>query len=56
MFQITNDEWDSLRSQIVTSKNNRSGRRYAPNEIIIALNNLIGQPPKTKKIGFNAGN
>ena len=25
------------------------------NEIIIALNNLIAQPPKTKKIGFNAG-
>jgi phage regulator Rha-like protein len=24
------------------------------NEIIIALNNLIEQPPKTKKIGFNA--
>jgi len=26
------------------------------NEIIIALNNLIEQPPKVKKIGFNAGN
>jgi phage regulator Rha-like protein len=26
------------------------------NEIIIALNNLIEQPPKTKRIGFNAGN
>jgi hypothetical protein len=26
------------------------------NEIIIALNNLIEQPPKTKKIGFNAEN
>jgi phage regulator Rha-like protein len=25
-------------------------------QIIIALNNLIEQPPKTKKIGFNAGN
>jgi hypothetical protein len=24
------------------------------NEIIIALNNLVEQPPKTKKIGFNA--
>jgi hypothetical protein len=24
------------------------------NEIIIALNNLIEQPPKTKRIGFNA--
>jgi len=119
MFQLTDDEWDSLRSQIVISKSNRGGRRYAPyvfteqgvsmlssvinseraievninimrtfvklrqyvlsksdtneqiadlrkllmlyiekndkrvNEIIIALNNLIEQPPKTKKIGFN---
>jgi hypothetical protein len=26
------------------------------NEIIIALNNLIEKPPKTKRIGFNAGN
>jgi hypothetical protein len=26
------------------------------NEIIIALNNLIEQPPKTKKIDFYAGN
>jgi len=25
-------------------------------QIIIALNNLITQPPKAKKIGFNAGN
>ena len=25
------------------------------NEIIIALNNLIAQPPKTRPIGFNAG-
>jgi hypothetical protein len=25
-------------------------------QIIIALNNLIEQPPKTKKIGFNTGN
>jgi len=25
-------------------------------QIIIALNNLIEQPSKTKKIGFNAGN
>jgi hypothetical protein len=30
MFQLTNDEWKSLRSQIVTSNNNRGGRRYAP--------------------------
>ena len=25
-------------------------------QIIIALNNLIEKPPKTKTIGFNAGN
>jgi hypothetical protein len=31
MFQLTEDEWDSLRSQIVISKNSRGGRRYAPN-------------------------
>jgi len=122
MFQLTDDEWNSLRSQFVTSKNNRGGRRYAPyvfteqgvsmlssvinseraikvninimrtfvklrhyvllksdtneqiaelrkllmlyiekndkrvNEIIIALNNLIEQPTKTRRIGFNTGN
>jgi phage regulator Rha-like protein len=120
MFQLTDEEWDSLRSQIVISNNNRGGRRYAPyvfteqgvsmlssvinseraidvninimrtfvklrhyvlsesdtneqiaelrkllmlyiekndkrvNDIIIALNNLIEHPPKTKMIGFNA--
>ena len=27
---ISNDEADSLRSQIATSKSNRGGRRYAP--------------------------
>jgi len=129
MFQLTDKEWNSLRSQIVISKNNRGGRRYAPyvfteqgvsmlssvinseraievninimrafvrlrhfvlakndtneqiaelrkllmvymentdyklskhdktiNQIIIALNNLIERPPKTKRIGFNADN
>jgi hypothetical protein len=30
MFQLTNEEWEYLRSQIVTSNNNRGGRRYAP--------------------------
>ena len=30
MFQLSQDEWDVLRSQIVTSKINRGGRRYAP--------------------------
>jgi hypothetical protein len=30
MFQLTDEEWDSLRSQNVISKGNRGGRRYAP--------------------------
>ena len=119
MFQLADDEWKNLRSQIATFNNDT--RKYKPyaftehgilmlssvlnsdkaidvniqimkifvrlrhyvisqsstnnqieelrkllmlyieqndkrvNEIIIALNNLIEQPPKTKKIGFNAG-
>ena len=30
MFQLDNEEWDSLRSQSVTSNTGRGGRRYAP--------------------------
>lgn len=30
MFTLTSDEWTALRSQIVTSKPGRGGRRYAP--------------------------
>jgi hypothetical protein len=30
MFQLTNEEWESLRSQIAISKKARGGRRYAP--------------------------
>ncbi len=30
MFQLTQDEWQSLRSQFVTSKNGRGGVRYLP--------------------------
>jgi len=30
MFQLTDSEWASLRSQIVTSKLRRGGRRYPP--------------------------
>jgi len=30
MFQLTNDEWEFLRSQFVISKSNRGGRRYTP--------------------------
>jgi len=31
MFQLTESEWESLRSQIVTSKIGRGGRTYLPN-------------------------
>ena len=120
MFQLTKEEYESLRSQIATSKGDRGGRRYLPfaftehgvvmlssvlnskiatqinitivnafidmrhyaldkpdantqiaelrkllmlyiekndkrvNDIIIALNSLIAQPPKIKTIGFTA--
>jgi len=30
MFQLTDDEWESLRSQFAISKNSRGGRRFAP--------------------------
>ena len=30
MFQLTNDEFESLRSQIATSNKTRGGRRYMP--------------------------
>ena len=31
MFQLTDGEWESLRSQFAISKSDRGGRRYAPN-------------------------
>ena len=30
MFQLTTEEWEALRSQTVTSKAQRGGRRYLP--------------------------
>jgi len=30
MFELTAEEWESLRSQIVTSKKSRGGRTYLP--------------------------
>lgn len=30
MFQLTTKEWNTLRSQFVTSNDSRGGRRYAP--------------------------
>jgi hypothetical protein len=40
MFQLTEDELNSLRCQIGISKKGKGGRRFMP------------QPPKPKKIGF----
>ncbi|TCD27538.1 ORF6N domain-containing protein [Pedobacter psychrodurus] len=31
MFQLTDEEWEGLRSQFVTSKKGRGGRTYLPN-------------------------
>jgi len=31
MFQLTEDEWETLRSQFATSKDGRGGRTYLPN-------------------------
>nr|WP_052176909.1 ORF6N domain-containing protein [Pedobacter glucosidilyticus] len=31
MFELSKEEFDLLRSQIVTSKEGRGGRRYLPN-------------------------
>ncbi|MCH7475421.1 MAG: ORF6N domain-containing protein, partial [Gemmatimonadetes bacterium] len=30
MFQLNGEEWAALRSQFVTSKGGRGGRRYPP--------------------------
>jgi len=47
----TNNQIDELRKLLLLHIEKNDKR---VNEIIIALNNLIEQPPKTKKIGFNA--
>jgi phage regulator Rha-like protein len=49
----TNDQIAELRKLLMLYIEKNDKR---VNEIIIALNNLIEQPPKTKKIGFNSGN
>jgi len=41
MFQLTEEEYDSFRSQIVTSNKGRGGRRYLPR---IPLNTLAPSP------------
>jgi len=46
MFQLTTEEWNILRSQFVTSKNSRGGRRYAPYAFtehgILMLSSVLG--------------
>ncbi|WP_297463323.1 ORF6N domain-containing protein, partial [Ferrovum sp.] len=41
MFQLTNDEHESLRSQFATSNAGRGGRRYSPYAFTESLNSLI---------------
>ena len=56
-FQLTEEEFSSLRFQFGTSNERKGGRRYLPyvfTEHVIALNNLIEQPKPVKKIGFGA--
>jgi len=45
-----------LMLHIDDTKHNFTNQTAIINKIIIALNNLREEPPKTKKIGFNAGN
>jgi phage regulator Rha-like protein len=44
-----------LMLHIENSNHKFSGYDKTINQIIQALNNLIAQPPKTRRIGFNAG-
>jgi len=48
MFQLSQEEWNSLRSQIVTSKTGKGGRRYLPYVFtehgVLMLANIINSP------------
>jgi hypothetical protein len=48
LFQINDAEWDSLRSQFVTSKKGRGGRRYPPyaftEQGVAMLSSVINSP------------
>lgn len=48
MFQLTESEWESLRSQIVTSKNGRGGRTYLPNVFtehgVLMISSVLNSP------------
>jgi len=45
----------TLMLHIDDTKHNFSKQAAIINKTILALNNLIAEPPKTKRIGFNAG-
>jgi len=55
----TNEQITELRKMLMVYMENTdyklSKHDKAIGQIIIALNNLIDQPPKTKRIGFKAG-
>ena len=48
MFQLTENEWESLRSQIATSKTGRGGRTYQPNVFtehgVLMLSSVLNSP------------
>ena len=60
LMQNKNDQITELRKLLMLHIENTdhkfSKHDKAIEQIIIALNNLIAQPPNTKKIGFNADN
>lgn len=61
-FQLTQDEFNSLRSQIVTSNENtqRGGRRYLPYVLteqgIYMLSAILNSPKEIEKIEFTRDN
>lgn len=60
MFQLTKQEAEALRSQIVTSNEGRGGRRYQPyvfteklEQIFEVLHQLLSPPPRPEHpVGF----
>lgn len=52
MFQLTEEEWESLKSQIVIAKTGRGGSRTLPYLAIGALSIRPQSPEKRNKIGF----
>ena len=48
MFQLSDSEWESLRSQIATSKSSRGGRKYLPYVFtehgVLMLSSVLNSP------------